>query len=296
MGLSKAELNEKRGVWLALRHEHYACDVLSDWDLADGALDNYKVAYLPGSASGHLSRGSAEALREWVRKGGVLWMDCHDSLRDEYDRPLGLSQELFGINEIDTIRDTRAKAERKAKLPFDEAIAQRGEDPLWVVDRRNKIAVDADAKVLATFRDGKPAAIERSYGSGRVYYVAFYPGLSYFRGKYPWISWRGLGDEYPEPERVLITLAAKAAAPERWVVLSQPVIHWGYLASEKGLCVPLLNYLYVPQERLETSVKVSQPVTKVRSTIHGELAFTQKGGRVRFALPLARCDFVCVHY
>jgi len=296
MGLYKAELNEKRGVWLALRHEHYACDILSDWDLARGVLDHYKVAYLAGSASPNIDRKGAEALRGWVKDGGTLWVDCHTGLRDEYDRPLEAMVELLGVKGTELELDIRTKAQRKGKLHFEEIAGSREQEPLWVVHKRSKVEVAEGAKVLARFRDGLPAIVEREHGKGRVFYVAAYPGLAYFRGQYPWIKWPGLGTEYPKQERSAISLGVKHAKPERWVVLSEPVIHSGYLASDKGICVPLLNFLYVPQDKLEASVKVTKAVAKVRSTIHGELRFRQENGRVEFSLPLDRCDFVCIYY
>jgi len=142
----------------------------------------------------------------------------------------------------------------------------------------------------------RPAVVEREYGKGRVFYAAAYPGLAYFRGKYPWIKWPGLGEEYPKQERAIISLGVKHAQPERWVILSEPVIHSGYLTSDRGICVPLLNFLYVPQDKLQVSVKVTKKVAKVRSTIHGELKFRQENGRVELSLPLDRCDFVCIYY
>ena len=321
MGVYKKELNEKRGVWLALRHEHYACDILSDWDLAKGMLDHYKVAYLPGSLGPHLDRAGATALREWVEKGGILWTDCHTGLLDEYNQPLEAFSEMIGIRESEVLFDDRSRTEKGEQPNFDEIVGFPGGSPVWVVDKKAGIEVGAGAKVMARFGDGEPAVVEAERGKGRVFYVAAYPGVSYQsrctfnsrdedrerrklrkedREKYDELrramKLPPLPNRYPEAERSLVTIAARAADLDRWVVLSQPVIHWGYLVSKKGICIPLANFLHVAQEQVEASVKVAREVASVRSTIHGPLAFTEEGDRVKFALPLERCDFVCVQY
>ena len=299
MGLYTKELNEKRGVWLALRHANYACDIFSDWDLPDGVLQHYRVAYLAGSTGPHIDSRAAEALRDWVKNGGILWVDCGTGRRDEYDRPFDLLDTVWGVRETEIVYDKRPK---KQPLFWDEIVlgdasgSASSTDAAWVVDRKAKVEALRDAKVLARFKDGSPALIESRFGDGRVFYSASYPGLAYFRGVYPWISFKGIGKDYPQAERALVAAAAEAAALDRWVIPSKPVIQWGYLLSDKGLCVPLMNYRYEPEENLQVSVKVPKPVETVRSTIHGPLKFTEAGGRIQFALPLDRCDFVSIYF
>jgi hypothetical protein len=321
MGLYRTELDEKRGVWLALRHEHYACDILSDLDLASGILRHYKVAYLPGSLGPHIDRKGVEALAKWVEDGGILWTDCQTGQRDEYDQPLDAFQRLTGVTELEIQPDSRPRPATQ-EIPFFDEITGAGADGCaWVVGRKALIRPAEDARVLARFNDGAPAFIDRPVGRGRVFFAAAYPGLSYlsrcsFNSRNEQAERRKLRSEnreqfdrlsrsmklppipnrYPAAERELISLAARSAPLDRWVVLSKPVIHWGYLVSEKGVCVPLINYLHVPQEALEVSVKVPKPVTRVRSTIHGQLPFAQSEGRVKFSLPLDRCDFVSIYF
>ena len=42
------DTNERRAIWLALRHAHYPVDLITDQDVAEGRLKGYKVLYVVG--------------------------------------------------------------------------------------------------------------------------------------------------------------------------------------------------------------------------------------------------------
>src|SRR5262249_22763709 len=75
---------DRMHTWLALAHAQMPVDVVSEQHAARGALDSYSVCYLSGP---NLTRDAAAKLREWVQRGGTLWLTAGAASRDEYDRP-----------------------------------------------------------------------------------------------------------------------------------------------------------------------------------------------------------------
>lgn len=84
---------ERKAIWLALRHAQYPVDLITDEDIAVGRLDGYKVLYVVGS---EMIRSGAETLVEWVRSGGIVYATAGGGLLDEYHRPLRMLYKLDG--------------------------------------------------------------------------------------------------------------------------------------------------------------------------------------------------------
>ncbi len=86
------------GAFRAATEEHLPLTLLNDWDLDAEALSRYAVLVLPNAAA--LSGAQAEAVRQYVRKGGGLVATGETSLCDELGRPRGdfALADLFGVS------------------------------------------------------------------------------------------------------------------------------------------------------------------------------------------------------
>ncbi|MCX7598423.1 MAG: hypothetical protein N2512_06090, partial [Armatimonadetes bacterium] len=73
-----AVATERRTMYLAMQHAHVPVDMVSEEDVADGILKDYRVLYVTES---NLRRDAARAMAEWVQAGGTLCMGAGSGLR-----------------------------------------------------------------------------------------------------------------------------------------------------------------------------------------------------------------------
>ncbi|MHC4744124.1 MAG: hypothetical protein ACYS8Z_19575, partial [Planctomycetota bacterium] len=95
---------ERKAIWLALRHAQYAVDLITDEDIADGLLEGYKVLYIVGS---EMLRGAAGPLRDWVSEGGVVYATGGGGLLDEYHAEQKELYEMYGLEGHELVRHGR---------------------------------------------------------------------------------------------------------------------------------------------------------------------------------------------
>lgn len=133
-------------------------------------LDKYDVAVL--SDVGDLSRRDADKIAGLVERGGGLFVFCGENVTAERTKSLdaaGLSAgSITGIQQA-TDLPLRLKS-WDARHPIFAAFGdpQLGDLARLSFSAATKITPVKDAAVLATFRDGQPAAIERRFGKGSV--------------------------------------------------------------------------------------------------------------------------------
>src|SRR5215813_5314480 len=85
---------ERRATYLALVHDQYLVDMLTEEDLAAGRLKEYDVLYV---VDPNISARATAAIEQWVRDGGYVFGSCGAGSRDEFNEPgPGLSR-VFGI-------------------------------------------------------------------------------------------------------------------------------------------------------------------------------------------------------
>ncbi len=96
--LYSASLNvnneERKAIWLALRHAQHAVDMITDEDVAEGKLADYQVLYVVGA---EMLAAASEPLKQWVRNGGHVYAAGGGGLLDEYHRPLTALYEMYGL-------------------------------------------------------------------------------------------------------------------------------------------------------------------------------------------------------
>jgi hypothetical protein len=180
------------GTFRAALEEHRPLDLINDWDLTAEGLSRFRVVVLADAAA--LSDAQADAVREYVRRGGGLVASCETSLCDELGqgrRDFALA-DLFGVafrgGKGDALSEPYWKArvgvarlswsehplvrdDRLAGLVPGRSATFRG--PLVrVADPEDPAEVVARASPAGGAGPALPAVIARRFGRGRVVYLA----------------------------------------------------------------------------------------------------------------------------
>jgi hypothetical protein len=223
--------------------EHLPLTLVNDWDITAKQLERFAVLVLPNVAA--LSDGQAAAIREYVRAGGGLVATCETSLCDDLGRPrpdFALA-DVFGVS-------YRGRPKAPLVRPkLDENFAVALDDSYWkqrtgvatlswadhallrdpkltqfvpkrsVIARGPLVAVSEPAKpgeaVIRMKPEGTdkalPAGVVRTFGKGRVVYLA--AGLDAALWSYA----------YPYQRRLLARAVEWAAREPAPVAVSAPM-------------------------------------------------------------------------
>jgi hypothetical protein len=296
--LGATALENAKWVYLALRHAHIPVAILSEQQLAEGLPNHIQAIYIVGP---NLRRDASVKVVEWVRGGGTLWTDAEGLARDEADQPNAATRELFGPqrDKLETwgscpeYRATRLEplAERAppefAQLslmslpPAPSPPAQTpptqepSTDQLRAHLARETLVDEGPSIRLATFADGKLAAVERSVGRGRVLHLGWWAGISY-SAQVRRADFDMRADLSPAL-RDMIVIAARRAGVESPVEPAEPLVEAIAMTNDRGPSISLINWAYMSDragprgERLRkfTDLRVKLPTSmkaeKVRS-------------------------------
>jgi hypothetical protein len=276
---------ERRGTYLALVHEQYLVDMLTEEDIAAGRLDGYGVLYATDPC---IAEAAQERIEAWVRKGGHLYGTTAAGSRNEFDEPVAGLARVFGIepqvkvevqpgnyhirgalNGMSYLDHVRFRA---APPPGGPA-GGRPEDVGTIGVLGVKVAfAPGAATVIGAFDKGSPAATEHAYGQGCTRYIAACPALAYI--KEARFVPAELREKWPAEQRRLITTMAARRTVPRLVELSQAVVEAGVYDSPRGTALVLANFTYEPVPDLGISLPVARPPQKVRSLTRGEVKFS----------------------
>jgi hypothetical protein len=113
------------GAFRAAIEEHLPLRLVNDWDITSEELRNYQVLVLPNAAA--LSDSQVSAIREYVRNGGGLAATGESSLCDEIGQPRGdfALADLFGVSFRGRPQTTSSPA------PLDENFARHLDERYW---------------------------------------------------------------------------------------------------------------------------------------------------------------------
>jgi len=262
--------DERKALWMALRHAHYPVDLITDEDVAEGRLKDYRVLYIVGA---EMLAAAAEPLKQWVKAGGVVYATGGGGLLDQYHRPLETLHEMYGIDGHDLVRKVRHIRPRSAlpgSRPLDTVRIGSQDDRLGPIAvpallYRETVVPDAGARVVGRFqRDRAPAALIHRFGRGMTFYVGALVGIAYLTPAMTPSS-DVLPTAFPEDRRDLIT------APLRWakvvppVKTSDPLVEAQYMVGKNGAVVVLTNWRQRPIDELVVSFPGKGRVRSVRS-------------------------------
>ena len=168
-----------RGLYLHLWHLGLTVDFVDGRD--HEKLRDAKVVFLPYAIV--LTEPMQEALRKFVANGGVLVSDPCPGLREENTWvsprcPPPLLQEVFGCRQIGYVYQHTGRTFVPYKgSPFKVrgGVAEFGEP-------------GPEAKVIATWPDGAPAAVENRFGKGKAFLLGFQPGCHAYGELKRWLK------------------------------------------------------------------------------------------------------------
>lgn len=305
--------------WLALTHAQIPVDIISEYDLEAGLLDEYRVCYFSGP---NLTRKAAQKLQEWVNAGGTLIVTAGAGSKDEYNQPLATLDNILPVQRasLEELQRFLSSGKYLDTLTTRDRVAVNGAT-LDVLSVRQKMSAGSDAEVLGRFQDGTPAIVRGQAGKGTVYSFGFLPSLSYIkpalvarkqleqnvgdigvvyskervseeqligRSQNPW--------QYPAEIRDVIILPVQDPCIKRPLSSSEALVDAMYMKSTDGVVIPLSNYTLQPISEVDFTVRVERDVARVESVHQGELSFRKINSQIEFSLPLVDTDIIKIYY
>ena len=270
---------ERRATYLALVHDQYLVDMLTEEDVAAGRLQDYDVLY---TVDPNISARATTAIKQWVSDGGYLFGACGAGSRDEFNEPGPGLAAVFGIEAA--IRSEVRPEEYRVRGSlnwidyFDRIRLDRtpllGEPAAFGVLGARITFTPTTGQVIGRFKENAPAAVRHDFGSGKAVYVGACPGLSYLKDA-AFVPME-LKERFPLAQRRLLTGWAGARGAPRLAELSHPVVEAGVYDAPAGTALVLANFTYRPIEALTVRLPLTKPARGVRSVEHGPLRFTEE--------------------
>ncbi len=288
---------DQQYLYLALRHAQHAVDLVTEDDVADGALKDYDVVYFAGE---WIERRTVRKLDEWVKAGGVLYATAGLGTHNEHDEPDPGLLDLLGLRQAKTTRNAAAPR-TLLELPLLEPIDTLSLDGKKVacVGMR-QVLTPGKAKVLGKWADGSAAVTVHAHGKGQAFAVGTLAGAAYLRTglrKVPYAR-GGRGTLYnpvgfDATATRLARLAVDARKPVQSAWTANPGVEATVIDHPDGTLVTLVNWTNGPLEKLTVNVRLAVAPASARSvTGQKAVAVQYADGVARFTLDLAEGDFV----
>ncbi|MCH9723983.1 MAG: beta-galactosidase trimerization domain-containing protein [Planctomycetes bacterium] len=241
---------DRMHTWLSLTHAQTPVDIVPEREF--DRLDQYKVCYLSGP---NLTRAAAEKLSRWVQSGGTLWLTAGAATRDEFNRPLNILSDTLPVErgELKALQSFHGSGRFLGNLTTHDTVTWDDtslevlsvKQPLSIIKPR--LNSSTEAKVLATFKDGKPATISCRAGEGHVFMLGFLPGLSYIK---PALAARKPLEQQGKKDRLaaqkLADQQAASVNANQPLATSASVVEQNSSSSLTGTDQELINRSYNP--------------------------------------------------
>jgi hypothetical protein len=312
---------ERKQLYYALRHAQVPVDFVTEEDVADGKLNEYKVLFLCGD---HMLRRAAKPLGDWVADGGTLVSVAGGGLRDEFDAPLEPLKDVYGIT-AEKLTLTEKHCLTKEGLAWLPALAEVREREgrsvrIPALAALQELTPAPTAEVLVSFADGKPSLLAHSVEKGKSYLFAFFPGCAYMQQAIPrrpfdrCSSDAGFNHFLPvhfnEEAAQLVLLPVMAAGVELPVVAAvevgkrgsrgmpagaagaTPPLDLTVIDAPGGLVVPVANYSGRGIERLAVTIHAPGTFSKVYAARAGQLQAERDGEFLTVRLPVEWADLI----
>jgi beta-galactosidase len=178
----KSATDSLLGVHKALYENNYIIDFIHPVEFETDILANYKCLYIPFPYV--LNAKICEAIRIWVKRGGVLIGECyfagwniehghHEKMIPGY----GLD-DMFQVEQYNTIP---VMEDEGIAITFEKDFysMKKGESAFGEMVQQQ--LTSKGSEVLASFPDGSSAITLSKYGKGTAVFVGSYLGLHYYR-------------------------------------------------------------------------------------------------------------------
>ncbi len=179
-GNEKNATNSLLGTHKALYERNYTVDFVHPREFEHDILSNYKVLYIPFPYC--LSENICEAIREWVRHGGVLIAESYFGGWNIEHGHHATNVPGYGFQEVfhacqrvvaPPDADGRVRIKMTVQLPG----LNEGTEIYGALVRET--FSENGGKVLARFATGEPAITSAKYGDGKAILIGSYVGLPY---------------------------------------------------------------------------------------------------------------------
>jgi len=256
-------------LYLALKHDQLAVDLLTEEDVLEGRLKGYDVLYCAGQWIDHRV---PPVLEGWVKDGGILYASAGLGHKNEFDEDDAGLAGVLGVK-IGAMKRNALTLRPFMELPLVEPIdtITMGEKKIPAIALRQDLTPDS-AKVLATWADGKPAVTVRELGKGKAFAVGTAAGHTYYRTglrKTPYA--RGGKKTVYNPVNFdaaateLALLGAHAKEVARDVKCSNTYVEALVIDNAKGTLLTLVNWDNEPVNGMKATVKLPFKPKSVRS-------------------------------
>lgn len=294
---AQSSFADKRAAFLALSHEYFQPELVTEDQVAADSLRNYDALFVLDPL---VRLDAQQRIAEWVNKGGLLWT-CADALtRNEFNEPADWLDQHAQVTRgfTETNRDVQVspignaatfrthavvlgKTGGKSALPKPatemNALPNFKSLPAGATVRARYVTDEANAEA--------PAWIEWKLGQGRIVYVGHRAGLTYSRHK---VRLAGQHTIWSDSGRALLVQPLLDAGVDRELNLSEPAVMAGALSSETGTVILLHDMAQGSRRDLKITLKEAARPHSVEVFSGLELKplpFEFSDGRVTFMLP-----------
>jgi hypothetical protein len=305
--------NERKAIYYALRHAQVPVDFVTEDDLIEGLAKDYRVIYVNQQ---WMHSKALAALQRWVEAGGTAVALAGGGFHDEFQKPNPAALAFYGVKSqalttdpnlvkkylLEENRPFLTKQDLPVYVPIDTVKMDTLEVPVIVW---KQILEPNDAKVLGTYKDGKPAVLEKRHGKGRVVLFGFLPGQAYLKSGLPLLppdrSSVDAGFAHFLPTTMDANLRralVDAFLPTdfvRPVTCSEPLVETTCIdTGGSKLAVPLINFTGKHIDKLTVHVSGLTDARKIRSVERGELSTSIENGGATIVLPLDVADMLLI--
>lgn len=277
----QSSFTDRRAAFLALSHEYFQLELISEDQVNAGALQHYDALYVMDP---NVSASVQDRIGKWVQGGGLLWASADAMVRNEYNQPLDGLSSLAGLRRT-FAPSVAAPAKDKPTLTLAPVNGEANFRPHAVVASGMPDAVAEDgAWIRARYDTGAAAWLEKNVGKGKFIYLAHRAGLTYSaKASRP----RGYPDIWAETGRAPLTRPLIEAKVDRELICSEPTIMASPLSTTDGTVIILYNMRPSPRRNLVLSLKEPNRPLSVQAFAGYDLKdapFTYGEGRVSITL------------
>ncbi|MEW6237565.1 MAG: beta-galactosidase [Candidatus Omnitrophota bacterium] len=205
VGPGQAVRDSLMGFYRAMFERNIPVDFVHADEIVSGMAERYKMIYLPTPLM--LQKSVAEALKEYVRRGGTLISEARPAWNDEKgfanERIPGAGlDEVFGCRE--KVLNSPPKVEMILKSNLPEALApMAGKTAIGAQYAESLDIASSSTEVWACFANGDAAMTASAYGKGKAVLIGSFLAAAYDRNSdaaagqllQSLVSWAGVDPE-----------------------------------------------------------------------------------------------------
>lgn len=292
---------EAQMAFICAKRAGHNVDLITEEDILNGRLKGYDVVCFAGEWVEHRVPAKLEV---WVKEGGILYASAGCGRLNEFGEPEQGLLNLLGLKEAGAIKKNLASLRPLLELPLADPIDTiiMGNDKIAAIGMRQVLTPGDEAKVLATWSDGKAAATVRELGKGKAFAVGTLSATSCMKTALPVRPLARGGNKAPvvpgafAPAAARLALLGIAAGPlVEEVACSVPAVEGLVIDTAKGSVITLVNWTDKPIAGLQVVVRMPASPIKVRSVQNAkDLKVTYANGAATFTTDLEWADYIVI--